>query len=283
MALAGFMTAGTLPAAAAPGTVQYVALGDSYAAGVGAGRSLNSCLQSTKGYPKLLDDEGRIGPVDNAACFGATTSEVADDQLSALDRDTRLVTLTVGGNDLNFLPVLIKCTEDEVACPGAVKAALDLFLPGLDSRLKSLYTAIAADAPEARIVVTGYPILFEPGDPDHPSDFSPELVINPVNEATAVLNETIEDAVAATNDADVNIHYVDVTEEFAGHGVLKRVNNPAHPSDRAAFIHSPFICDDETLRDCQDRAAYHPNDEGYSAYADAISAALPGGWLNKQD
>ena len=36
MALAGFMTAGTLPAAATASTVQYVALGDSYAAGVGA-------------------------------------------------------------------------------------------------------------------------------------------------------------------------------------------------------------------------------------------------------
>ena len=36
IALAGFVTLGALPAAAAPATVQYVALGDSYAAGQGA-------------------------------------------------------------------------------------------------------------------------------------------------------------------------------------------------------------------------------------------------------
>jgi hypothetical protein len=37
IALAGFVTAGALPAAATPGTFQYVALGDSYAAGQAAG------------------------------------------------------------------------------------------------------------------------------------------------------------------------------------------------------------------------------------------------------
>ena len=39
IALAGFVTVGALPAAAAPSAVQYVALGDSYAAGTAAGSS----------------------------------------------------------------------------------------------------------------------------------------------------------------------------------------------------------------------------------------------------
>ena len=55
MALAGFVTACALPAAAAPGTVQYVALGDSYAAGVGAGSyDGTSCMRSSNGYPAQL-------------------------------------------------------------------------------------------------------------------------------------------------------------------------------------------------------------------------------------
>ena len=37
IALAGFVTVGALPAAAAPQAVQYVALGDSYAAGTALG------------------------------------------------------------------------------------------------------------------------------------------------------------------------------------------------------------------------------------------------------
>jgi hypothetical protein len=58
-------------------------------------------LQSTKGYPELLDSEKRIHLRASEACSGATTSEVAETQLSALNRGTRLVTLTVGGNDLD--------------------------------------------------------------------------------------------------------------------------------------------------------------------------------------
>ena len=65
IALAGFVTAGTLPAAATPSPVQYVALGDSYAAGVGAKIDPPPppqpvCGRSGNGYPELLDDQGRI-------------------------------------------------------------------------------------------------------------------------------------------------------------------------------------------------------------------------------
>jgi hypothetical protein len=84
IALVGLAAAGTLPAAAGhPGTVQYVALGDSYAAGQGGGTYLNSCLQTASGYPELLDAEKRIHLRANAACTGASTSEVIEEQLSA--------------------------------------------------------------------------------------------------------------------------------------------------------------------------------------------------------
>jgi hypothetical protein len=73
IALAGFVTVGALPAAAGnSGTVQYVVLGDSYAAGQGAGDYLNDCLQSPNGYPYRLDSKGRIDLAANAACTGAS-------------------------------------------------------------------------------------------------------------------------------------------------------------------------------------------------------------------
>ena len=109
--MAGFWAVGALPAAPAnSGNVEYVALGDSYAAGQGAGSYLNSCLQSIHGYPELLDSEKRIDLEANATCTGATTSVVANTQLSALNRGTRLVTLTVGGNDLDVSGVARTCT-----------------------------------------------------------------------------------------------------------------------------------------------------------------------------
>jgi hypothetical protein len=99
VALAGILTVGGLPAAGETvGIGQYVALGDSYAAGQGGGADsyVDDCLQSTNGYPALLDAEKQIHLRANATCTGATTSDVASEQLSALKQSTRLVTLTVG-------------------------------------------------------------------------------------------------------------------------------------------------------------------------------------------
>jgi hypothetical protein len=82
-----------------------------------------------------------------------------------------------------------------------------------------------------------------------------------VRSATTDLNCVIERAVAAANDADINIHYVDVTEEFAGHGIGSA---------------DPFIYDIDNTHE-----AFHPNANGYNAYADAIKTKLPGGWFDK--
>ena len=270
IALTGFVAVGALPAAADnSGTVQYVALGDSYAAGQGGGDYLNACLESPNGYPYLLNAEKRIHLRANVACTGADTSEVVSTQLSALNRGTRLVTLTVGANDLNLSGVLAACTASvPTNCQPAIEQALALLSVScgggsekLRRRLTDLYAQVADAAPKALIVVTGYPYLFEPpaeGDPN-------ATIINAVNSATAALNCTIQKAVSDARAAGLNIVYVDVTEEFAGHGI---------GGSGVPFINAP-----ET-----EIGAFHPTIAGYAAYAEAISAALPSVWLddNKQ-
>jgi lysophospholipase L1-like esterase len=266
VALAGIVTVGALPAAATKsGTVQYVALGDSYAAGQGAGSYLNSCMQSGKGYSELLDSEKRIHLQTNATCTGATTSDVANTQLSALNRGTRLVTLTVGGNDLDVSGVATACTTGTPpACQTAINNALALLAVGpggesvLGSRLTDLYAEAADAAPKARVVVTGYPYLFEPPSPSDPN----AAITAAINNATTALNATIRQAVTATHVTGVNIVYVDVTAAFAKHGI------GAEP--HLLFI-KPAGAD-----------AFHPNAAGYRAYATAVSAALPAAWLDGQ-
>jgi lysophospholipase L1-like esterase len=260
IALAGFVGLGAAPAAAAPRDVQYVALGDSYAAGQGAPPYLNLCLQTNQSYPELLDGVGRIQLQGNPTCTGATTSSVAP-QLSALTSDTRLVTLTVGAADLGLTALLAVCSDPAQMpeCLAAIQNVRQVLLPMLGSNLTKLYAAVAEAAPNARIVVTGYPHLLEPTAP-----FDPELIAA-INGATDALNSTIEEAVRVTNDADVNIHYVDVTAAFAGHGI------GAEPE--LLFINPPSA----GLPD-----AFHPNADGYRAYADVIAAALPGGWLKQR-
>ena len=107
-------------------------------------------------------------------------------------------------------------------------------------------------------MVTGYPHLFEP------TPRRSDAIIIANQRGNDELNSTIEQAVSVANDADVNIHYVDVTEEFAGHGI---------GGSRPATFHQPARTPGPD--------AFHPNAAGYHAYADAISAALPGGWLKQ--
>jgi lysophospholipase L1-like esterase len=262
IALAGFVTIGALPASGANSSIiAYVALGDSYAAGWGADAAdpEDPCQRSAQGYPALLNSQKRIELEANAACKGATTSDVISTQLSALKPDTRLVTLTVGGNDLNVADVAATCTTPGVTAAQCIEEIRNAVAPAqlqaLGSHLIDLYGEVAEAAPGARIVVTGYPHLFDPA-PGSPN----AAIITALNAATDQLNATIKQAVTLTQNADVNIRYVDVTAEFAGHGI---------------FSPNPFINPPGT------EAAFHPNALGYSVYAIAIADALPRGWVDK--
>ena len=249
LALAGFVTLGALPAAATgSGTVQYVALGDSYAAGQGAPPYLNSCLQSTNGYPALLDSEERIHLRANEACTGATTDDVTDSQLAALNRGTRLVTLTVGAADLGLSAVLAACTTGTQAqCLAAIDVASSGLLQ-LGSDLTHLYAEVADAAPRARIVVTGYPHLFASTAPFDP------VIIGGINSAIDALNATIEGAVDA-QPTGVDIVYVDVVDAFGEHGI---------GGELPAFINDPGPTAE----------AFHPTAAGYVAYAEVILVGL---------
>jgi GDSL-like lipase/acylhydrolase family protein len=271
LALAGFVVAGALPAAAAPSPIDYVALGDSYAAGTAS--QLGGCPHGPYPYPVLLagSDDSRIDLKAFDACSGWKTSDVAElvnSPQSPLDRNTRLVTLTVGAGNLGLSRVLAACTANPPtpnACQAEIGRALGELgdCPGserpssLDTPLTELYTDVAGQARGARIVVTGYPLLFEqiPNDPN-------AGIISGINEATTRLNCVIERAVAATQATYANITYVDVTKEFEGHGI--GCTPPAC---------TPFI-------NATGSEAFHPTRAGYSAYADAIKTKLPAGWLD---
>jgi len=140
-------------------------------------------------------------------------------------------------------------------CQTEINGALALLAvpPGgesvLGGRLTGLYADVADAAPNALIVVTGYPLLFDHVQGD---DLKTQI-----NRATAALNLTIKTAVESARNSGVNIFYVDVTEAFAGHGI-----------DCGCPV--PFINPPGTGIN-----AFHPTAAGYVAYAEAISAVLP--------
>lgn len=251
---ASFLIAGTaifsaLPAQAAPGQpgpssgkVAYAALGDSYSAGVGGGDYLDPCFRSPNSYASIIADQpGTVHDV-LLGCAGASTTDVMlQTQLAGLDHRTKLVTLTVGANDLGLDAVTAACLGGPVELCLAAIAAAQANLGPLAASLSATLAAIDAAAPNATVIVTGYPLLI-----NAPTDQVQALV----NAGVAALNDVIEAAVLAAGDDFV---YVDVESVFAGHGL-----GSADP-----WLVSPPASD-----------AFHPNAAGYAAYADAILAAL---------
>lgn len=157
-ALTGATTAQASQQAAATG---YVALGDSYSSGVGAGSYISSsgdCKRSTKAYPYLWAAAHSPSSFSFTACSGARTGDVLANQLGPLGSGTGLVSISVGGNDAGFSDVMTTCVlQSESACVARIntaKAYVDSTLPG---KLDSVYSAISAKAPAAHVVVLGYP------------------------------------------------------------------------------------------------------------------------------
>ena len=165
LALTGAGAAQASPRLAAAGG--YVALGDSYSSGVGAGSyisSSGSCDRSTRAYPYLWNAAHAPSSFAFNACSGATTDDVLSGQLGSLNSSTGLVSITIGGNDAGFADVMTTCVlQSDSACLSRIaiaKAYVDSTLPG---KLDSVYSAISAKAPAARVVVLGYPRLLPAG------------------------------------------------------------------------------------------------------------------------
>jgi lysophospholipase L1-like esterase len=169
LALAALLTAAVAAVAGAPpaqaAAVRYVALGDSYSSGVGAGSyiaSSGSCLRSTKAYSALWAAAHAPSSYVSVACSGARTSDVAADQLGALGSSTTLVSITVGGNDVGFATVMQDCVLYGTSrCVSEIDAAENEARTVLPGRLDNLYARIAQRAPAARVVVLDYPRFYD--------------------------------------------------------------------------------------------------------------------------
>jgi lysophospholipase L1-like esterase len=250
------------PPAGAAGANDYVALGDSYASGVGSrtyyGDS-GSCYRSPASYPATVASAAGLA-LDFRACSGAKVADVVNSQLAAVNRGTDFVTVTVGGNDVNFAPVLTECAKPSWwgNCTKAVNDALVILRTQLPARLAGLYSQIRARAPYARVVVTGYPLLFDGQDCNLLTFFSSgeEAQLN------AATNEL--DALLQSQAATAGFAFADLRAVFTGHAWCGR-------PEWINGLSNPVL------------ESYHPNLSGHAAYAGVVRPALvPSGVLAQQ-
>ncbi|GAA3760880.1 SGNH/GDSL hydrolase family protein [Micromonospora maritima] len=248
--LAAVLGAVLLPGAARAATVNYVALGDSYSSGVGAGPyDFSTCLRSQKSYAPLWAAAHAVTSFRFPACGGAVTADVRNNQVGQLSASTTLVTITIGGNDAGFADVMTSCRFGSTSsCESAVAGAKAFATATLPGRLDATYAAIRERAPNARLVVLGYPRLFETGYCGLLAMSSYKRTI--LNQAADVLNGVTADRAGAAGAT-----FVDARPYFTGHGVCAA---------------QPWIRDVSGVIE-----AYHPNADGYRyGYLAALTAAI---------
>ena len=163
--LTAALTLGALSTPAHAATTSYVALGDSYSSGDGAGNYYSSsggCLRSPNAFPALWAAAHSPGSFSFVACAGAKVPDVISGQLGAVTAATTLVSISIGGNDVGFSGVMQSCVlGSDSTCISAVDAAESYARATLPGSLATLFADIRSRAPAARVVVLDYPHLYD--------------------------------------------------------------------------------------------------------------------------
>lgn len=161
---------------------RYVAIGDSYTSGprIGDSSGNQGCEQTTGNYPHRLAAAMELDLVD-VSCGGANTASLTGrqtppngkpvaPQLDALTEDTDLVTLSIGGNDGKVFGNLVTtcvglAARDPEGSPcatlaGSADGELAAAIAGLADKVADAAKTARERAPEARVLVIGYPQIF---------------------------------------------------------------------------------------------------------------------------
>ena len=184
-ALALSLAAGTALAKGPPipAGATYVAMGSSYASGPGVSEraegSPPQCSQSKDNYARQLARARGLKLIDRS-CGGATTVDVLSGgqfglppQLDGLTADTRLITVTIGGNDVRYMADLGAAACRRVfanpAGRGCPQAPASFDLEQAFATTAANMRAIAVEArkrsPQARLVFVDYVTVLPAGPP----------------------------------------------------------------------------------------------------------------------
>lgn len=254
--------AGSLPAGAS-----YVAMGSSFAAGAGIGPLQDGtpprCARNTNNYASLFARKQGFSLTD-ASCSGATTAHVTGPwnelppQIDSLSTETRLVTVTVGGNDIGYAGGLfggscragVPLTGGAICPPNAFPDAAKR--DKLEQSMRAIAQVVRARAPKATLVFVQYVRLV----PDQPC-------------SAATITE--EDARISR---EVGAELAAITARVA-----RKTGALLLPADSLSVGHT--ACSDTPWSNGFSKgfvsgqgAPWHPNAAGHQAIADALDRML---------
>lgn len=207
-------------------------MGSSFAAGPGIGTiaadTVPRCNQSADNYPRQVARALKLKLIDKS-CVGATTGDVLKGgqfglpaQLDALTPDTRLVTITIGGNDIRFsvdMAVRAGCLRGQSQTPPAPCPAppagfdLEQAFVTTETNMDMIAAEVRRRSPQARLIFVDYVEILPKGAPCAALSLSPADAAELKMRSDRLVRVTA--AVAARNKAEV----VRASELTTGHDV----------------------------------------------------------------
>jgi hypothetical protein len=202
------------------------------------------------------------------------------DEAGWLDPETTLVTLSIGGNDVGFTDVFTACwlrtaclapdfyvtrhfgdwdPKVERVDPQPLTSYEPYLIGKLRAHLAALYRQVHVKAPNARVVVVGYPKTFtvRPGEGCQGVISDVQQWINQMQQLLiGVINGAVSDAKATY--PSMNVGFVDVTNGFLNHGVCE-------------YTTEEWINGLDLLNMA---SSFHPNSNGQAAFGAIVNAAL---------
>jgi lysophospholipase L1-like esterase len=250
------MAAAAVFAGAAEAAPRYTALGDSFAAGplIPNPAAPLGCLKSSNNYGRIAQRTLAFAEYRDATCSGAETEDMFapqnvspggpnPPQLDSLSADTRLVTLTIGGNDIGFsdlaqdcvavLPFGSPCRDRYTRGGDQISARIAATAPQVDAVLDT----IRLRSPLARVLVVNYSAIF----PHSGSGCWPRMPVTPRDVAWLRSKHVELNAMLATQASANGAVLVDVYGASVGRdacvGSGTRWVEPYVPGNAAAPLH----------------------------------------------
>ncbi|WP_286150231.1 SGNH/GDSL hydrolase family protein [Mycobacterium sp. ACS4331] len=252
---------------------RYVALGSSMAAGPGIPPRVPGspwpAARSARNYPHLVAAEVGFDLVD-VTYSGATTAHLLTDaqlgsppQIDAVTADAALVTVTIGGNDIGYVPMLSAAASPALLrrLPVLGSRMRDLLDPDareralveLGASMRAVGTALRDRAPRARVFFVDYLTLLPP--PGQPAPPLSEAEADLGRRLAAGLAQVTAEAAAATG-----CELVRAADASRAHHAWS-----ARPWTVGAGFPLAFLFGRP--------APFHPNAEGMRAVADLVIEA----------
>ncbi|RFS85228.1 SGNH/GDSL hydrolase family protein [Actinomadura spongiicola] len=217
----------------------YVALGDSYSAGLGAEATvadknpLDRCHRTSKAYYHEVSRAFRFAEGSAFwACSGATIPDFLKGrggepaQFGRIGPGTSLVTLSIGGNDVGFSRVLAGCVIKLPWSRSCIRQGEDVAerMAVLRQSLADLIGQINARAPRARVILMGYPKAFsevDGVDGDNITVADQRWLNARAYDLGRLIRQSAEEADAriAARRGQGSVEFVDAYSAFAGHEV----------------------------------------------------------------